>query len=145
MGYYSENNMYFQFVLVLIVALGMKKALQIIKKCPEILLMPLFSFITIGPIQTQCLKWDAFVCNKMGNRKKIGVSYWHTLMNVFITMFCTIFGYILGCIFYSSEFWRYCEIVTKDGKPNWTLLAKVVSCKSNCSKEPGKIMVVSLN
>ena len=134
--------MYFQFVLVLIMALGMKKALQIIKKCPEILLMPLFSFITIGPIQTQSLKWDAFVCNKMGNRKKIGVSYWHTLMNVFITMFCTIFGYILGYIFYSGQFWRYCEIVTRDGKPDWALLAEVVSCKSNCKNVPGNIIIL---
>ena len=79
------------------IAVGFKSGLRIMKNYPAMIVLPAFTFITMGPIGPDFKKYFT-------TQRKIGVSYWHTLVNILMTICGTIGGYFYIYINYAEQF-----------------------------------------
>ena len=81
--------------------MSIKAGFLLIRKYPEILLTPVCSFWTFGPIQSP---YNRKMCNVVLNSNKIGISYFYTWLNIGITI---IFS-VIGCeLFFYLYHWHY--------------------------------------
>ena len=80
------------------IAAGFKSGLRIIKNYPAMIVLPAFTFITMGPIGIKSDFKTFFI-----NRRKIGVSYWHILVNVLMAICGTLGGYS----YLYEQFWYH--------------------------------------
>ena len=76
---------YFQAMAVFIKTCGFKNTAKLIWQYPAMLLTPLMSFWTMGPKKTESTKKSFFGCYS-SNDMRIGVSFFYTFINIFITI-----------------------------------------------------------
>ena len=68
-------------------AIGLKKAWKLFWNYPATVLTPIFSYWTLGPVQTNStFTWKKGFCIQTDS-SKVGVSFFYTLINILIT-FC---------------------------------------------------------
>ena len=88
-------------MVILLIALGFRSGLSIMKKYPAMIVLPAFTFITMGPIGIKS-DFKTYFINR--NQRRIGVSYWHTLVNILMTICGTIGAYFYIYINYAEQF-----------------------------------------
>ena len=76
-------------------SIGLKGTLKIIYKFPPIILTPIFSIWTIGPIM------PSSICGSIYNNghQKLGVSIWFTWINLFLSLAS---GFVYPIVFYAG-------------------------------------------
>ena len=87
---FNELLLHFlQSVCVLCFTMGFRRSVSIIWKFPALLITPVFSLWTMGPINSskQCCHWQIF------KGKKLGVSYFHTWINIFFSIIVGIISF----------------------------------------------------
>ena len=91
--------MLFQTLGVMIIAVGPKKTVHIFVKYPPLMLISAFSFWTIGPISP-----SSKCCNMSFKSKYLGVSFWHTWINVLLVSLTV--PVVMLIIYSDLEGWR---------------------------------------
>ena len=91
----------FQAVTVLSLALGIRSSFSTIRDFPAIVLTPIITFWSIGPVSPT----NSFGCQMYSQNNLIGVSFWHTWINLIISSIFGI-GYTLQFLDYTEpDFW----------------------------------------
>ena len=91
----------FQAITVLCLALGSRSSISTIRDFPAIVLTPIITFWSIGPVSPT----SASGCQMYSKNNLIGVSFWHTWMNLIISSIFGI-GYTLQFLDYTEpNFW----------------------------------------
>ena len=81
-----------------------KAGFLLIRKYPEILLTPVCSFWTFGPIQSP---YNRKLCNVVLKSNKIGISYFYTWLNIGITIIFSVIGSELFFYLYHWHYYSY--------------------------------------
>ena len=87
----------FQALGVLIMSIGLKGTLKTIIKFPPIILTPIFSIWTIGPVMSTKSVCGSSCCN---SHQKLGVSFCLTLINLLLT-FTSGFVYVTWFVWHN--------------------------------------------
>ena len=113
-------------MVILMIAAGFKSGLRIIKNYPAMIVLPAFTFITMGPIGIKSDIKTYFI-----NRRKIGVSYWHILVNVLMAICGTIGGYFYIYLTYGEQFWYFATYSILDNGTRGPI------CRRTCDQQTG--------
>ena len=84
----------FQILGTLLVAVGFKKTFKIIINYPAMIITPMFSYWTFGPIKQDLQSTSKKKCcnNFVTKSQFIGISFWHTWINTILSIICTATG-----------------------------------------------------
>ena len=97
-------------MLVLITTKGWKNTMKLIWRYPAVILIPVFSNWTIGPVSNSQTSRCSGYCST--NDSTVGVSFLFTFINVFMTLCGSMFCYIIANDLISENPFSLTEILT---------------------------------
>ena len=106
-------------------SLGFKQTISTIGQYPALILLPAFSFWTVGPMSSvlcfhgeTCKSKNEEISNNscLGKSKTVGISYLHTWINVGLT---TLGQFSLACLCLPKSFWT---------ENDWDELLSILNC-----------------